>query len=406
MTALLASPATPPVIDDRGSHAVERQGDRMIVRNVELFSTKAKDSALGPVDRPMLERIASHTNFMAARGRHTHIVVRHASKEEPADQQSHGTVRALRVGESDGQTYIYGDLHMKPWSGHLLESYPRRSAEIFGQRDGETVSLSSADDLDLWMGNLALLGRETPGADIPDIELPGDGGPEPVAFQSDVPPVTFADQEKPPMELDKKAVIKYLDEHEDERKSIMAKYADEDKGGKDKDEDEKSESKSASGAEPAVPETPAPASFADSAEYLAMAAKIGELEQNQRQSETESALRELADKGVVFDMGDEVERCAKIIDPSDRAAEFARMEKNYARTQTPKSLINAGNAAATFAGDAVPATNQAVTHSDANKVSELAAKFRSDEPALSVEEAIFRATKELELEDKFKATRG
>lgn len=404
MDAVLAPEPTAPTVT--GSHAVDIDGDRCVIRNVELFSEKAKDTALGKVDRAMLDRITAHTNRMAANGRRTQIVLRHASKDEPADQQSYGTIRNLWVGEANGTVYIYGDLHMRQHELYTLERYPRRSAEIYGMADGQVVSLADGDWDDLWLGNLALLGRETPGADIPDLSVSLNGGTDhPAVFLSEVPAVTFGTTQEPDMDIDKKAVQKFIDDmDEKDRKAFLAGFSEDEKPAED-EKKKPDESKSSAESAPAATAAAESVDFASDPRFVAMQAQIGQLKQSGRENSTRDALRSLADKGVVFSMDDELARCAAIIDDEARAAEFSRMEKNYARTQTPRSLMHASQGAAQFAGAAQPATDQALTSVELSQISTKAAEFASND-GLSTEEATHKAAESLGLSDKLKAYAG
>ena len=397
MTALNATTELETITrDTSGSNVIDYdQNGRAIVRDVALFAEDANHPDLGEADRDMLDRIVSRTNELASQGRHTQGVIRHEKKGEAADQQSYGTVRDLRVGESGGRLFIFGDMHMRRWDVGVIERYPRRSAEIFMQ-DGKA-------DGRLWMGNIALLGREIPRADIPDLTVSlNDGADTRVAeIETELPPVTFGSQEP---QMDSKSVKKFLDDmDEKDRKDFLKKYSDED-ADDNKAEDKKSDN--SAGAAPVVAEQPQPVNFAETPEGIAMAAQIGALQAQNRRNDVEKNLRDLSDRGVQFDFDDECTRLTAIIDDEARTAEFSRMEKNYSRIETAASAIHASKSAAVFANAAQPATSQVLTSADCASISTKAAEFMDSSPGLSQTEATAKAVEALNLTDKVNAARG
>jgi hypothetical protein len=376
--------------DESGSHVVEYHGGWALIRDVELFAENSEHPDLGKADRAMLARIVEFTNARAAAGRAPHLVIRHAKGGDVVDQASYGTVENLRVAEGE-PAMIHGDLRVRRSDLWTFSRYPRRSAEIF--------KVDGTNEGSLWLGNLALIGREIPRSDIPDVSLnDGQGDSPPVLFESEVPPVVFGGQEP---NMDKKEVAKFINEmDDDERKEFVKQFSDDEKPEDDKKKDD-DKSENSSGDTPATSDSTAkPVAFSDSPEYAAMQVQIGDLQRQNRRHECERTLTELQQRGVEFDMAEELAAAVEITDPEARKAHFGKIEKNYKRTTTPASLMHASSQAAHFAGSHVPATDQVMTARDLNRLSNKAAEFASKDASLTHTEAMSKAADVLGLKDK------
>lgn len=393
MSILGIEPGTSP---KAGTHALDVDGDYAVIRDVEVFSEVVGNPKLGDVDRSVLARIVEYTNALIERGQYPQVVIRHSDGEN-TDHASYGRLSNLRVRDGEPSVIVADIRHRREDAKWLHERYPRRSAEIF--------LVDKKPDGRLWLGNLALLGREPPAADIPDVSL-NSAGVEVVCAAQSLPEITFSCMEhgmatqaevskySDDMDLEKlakyiaKDLAKYMEKPDEKDKSDNSDDGDEDDKKKDKSDN----------ASPSVP-----AVFSGSPEATALMCRVGELEGQIARMSASKTLDDLKRKGYQFDFDAELEAVSSMVE-KDRSAHFARIEKYYRRVQTADSLVDVSNNTRDIAGSiGVPTDGGGrLTPAEASRISSLAAEFSNRDPSMTTALAMAKAAEQLGLSDKVK----
>jgi hypothetical protein len=152
------------------SHEVIENGDKAIVRRVELFMAfdpsiddGENDPELKRFNNERLKKIVSTTRAHMARGSFPQVVILH-EKQGDEPKSAVGRIPAINYEERNGIGYIVGDMEInKPIFDKLIatNAFPRRSAEIWSESNH--------------LSEIALLGRETPRRPLPDTHFERQG---------------------------------------------------------------------------------------------------------------------------------------------------------------------------------------------------------------------------------------
>ena len=368
------------------SHAITTAGGRVTVHDVELWS-EMPSGPLGAVGDAELAKCAHETNRRIAEGQYPQIVVEHESPDRPTSPEAVGRVSSpVRVVKHrTGRKVLVGDVSFsRDRFSELVETnrYPRRSAEIYRLKDGN-----------LWLGQVALIGREKPRADIPDVHFNAESD-APARFESDTP-IDFS--EKPPMNPSELiAAIKSMSE--EDRAIVVAAFTDE---------------------KPVALDEAVASKFTDlEVRIAAMGERNTALEARNASLEatlaSEKATRETNElratlqrfhevDGLAINVDEEIKFCMSL--PSEtRGAYLERIKANAKRTTTGTSLINGGAVAGGIAGAQRTDGKATFTDADSRKVTNLASKKVMDSGGtLDVNEAVKMAAKELGLEAHYAA---
>lgn len=322
-----------------GTHRAYHHADgRVIVRDVELFS-EVPDGPLGRVDRATLDKIVAFTNDQRRQGKHTKVIATHSD-----DAPVIGHVASdMRVVQSDktGALTIFGDLSFSAadFAQYVASNrFPNRSAEIVKDT--------------LWMSSVALLGRDRPGANIPDVMF-SDGG-KAARFTAPAGLVMqFSTQEVRKVEKLNElmaAMSACLDAMpEADRKTAaysarkaLAKYGD------DKDDDDTDVAKNAATAQIATFQAQIASLTASNDALKAGNDRLHEaVKALQSQTVTAKYAARLSHfKNVrgftTIDEGAELSRLLAMKDDAERDAHFSFIEKNYRQSATGAALVAAG----------------------------------------------------------------
>lgn len=367
------------------SHAITADGGRVTVHDVELWS-EMPSGPLGAIGEAELARCARETNRRIAEGQYPQIVVEHESPDRPTSPDAVGRVSSpVRVAQHrTGRKVLVGDISFsRERFSELVESnrYPRRSAEIYKLQDG------------LWLGQVALIGREKPRADIPDVHFNADAS-APARFESDAP---IAFSEKPPMTpTELLAAIKSLSDQD--RAIVAAAFTDE---------------------KPVALDDAIAAKFTDlevkvaamsdrntalEARNTALEATLAAEQATRETNELRATLQRFHEvDGLAINVDEEIKFCMSL--PGEtRKAYLDRIKTNSKRTTTGTSLINGGAVAGSIAGSQRPDGKVTFTDADSRKVTNLASKMVLDSGGtLDVNEAVKKAAKELGLEAHYAA---
>lgn len=168
MTVAFAHPSptqTSQII--QGSHTAEIVGDRVVVRDLELFcgfdpQIDKADAPMSRYSRDRVREVVKCTQAYMSRGQRPKIVVKHEKTGNEPDYTV-GDVITLRSENRNGVEFIIGDVEMSKddFAYYMLSNrYPRRSAEIWNAEG--------------YMSEVALLGRETPRRPVPDTRFSRD----------------------------------------------------------------------------------------------------------------------------------------------------------------------------------------------------------------------------------------
>lgn len=157
----------------QASHEIVEDGDKVVVRDVELFcscdseidegGSDAKCKALRPED---VKGIVDRTSAYMRRGQFPRLVVQHDKGDGTTDPGCVGRIPAIRFERRGDVGYIVGDMEMSraDFDAYLRSNrFPRRSPEVW--KDG-------------YMSEVALLGRDTPRRPIEDTHFGREGAPE------------------------------------------------------------------------------------------------------------------------------------------------------------------------------------------------------------------------------------
>jgi len=150
-------------VNQKASHAVLEDGDKVVLKGVELFMAfdpaiddGEADPELKRFDNKRLQKIVASTAKHMNRGSFPRIVVMH-EKDGKEPKSAVGRIPQLRYEERDGVGYIVGDMEVgRDIFDRLIatNAFPRRSAEIWSESNH--------------LSEVALLGRETPRRPLPD----------------------------------------------------------------------------------------------------------------------------------------------------------------------------------------------------------------------------------------------
>jgi Skp family chaperone for outer membrane proteins len=160
-----------------GSHMIDRSGDKVIIRRLELFAgfdptiDDGKDVEISKYDISKVTQIVGRTRQFIARQQHPRIVVLHSQENHSEPKEAVGAVLNVELDERNGVAFIVGDVEMSgaDFDTYIASNkYPRRSAEIW------------SDD---HMSEVALLGRDTPRRPLPDTRFAKQG--DKVVFSMD-----------------------------------------------------------------------------------------------------------------------------------------------------------------------------------------------------------------------------
>lgn len=400
------SAAVPAPVDSvepaiNGTHRVEPVAspggsrDRVVIRDVEIFS-EVTTGDMGEVDAQRVDEIARRTNDRMAQGQHPLIIVSHDDDPSaaPVVGRIPGPVRAGQL--SNGLRGIYADFEMARSDFDALiasNKMPRRSVEI--DREDEVIL------------QVALLGREAPGARIPDMhffDAAQQGCDRLVLMRSGNPPasVTFADSQPQQEAADMTAeeinqLLASMDPEELRRKlAEMLASAQSDKNepsdsadgealtGGDDDEDEEDMAESGDNRR-----TANSSSESEAAKYASevrrLKSQVGVL--STKLEQTTAEYREMAVRakyaGVLHDLATvegfstvdpdaEMDQLVKFGSDAERDAHIDHIRANY-RRDTGVSLVNASRmGGAAFA--ASPKTSNDLSMSQAEKIADYAAK--------------------------------
>lgn len=147
---------------DAPSHAVEEMDDRVVIRDLELFSgydpsiDDGTDEEIKRFDRSKVRSIVGRTKQFIARRQHPRLVILHSQEDHSEPKEAVGAVLDVRLEDRDGVPFVVGDVEMSrdDFQKYVASNrFPRRSAEIW--QDGH-------------MSEVALLGRDTPRRPLPD----------------------------------------------------------------------------------------------------------------------------------------------------------------------------------------------------------------------------------------------
>lgn len=175
--ASVALPELLPFVEDeeviRSSHEIDIKGDKVIVRDVELFST-GESGPLGKVDADTLSTMVEATNTIMSRGRATMIVIRHQDDEGGAMQDTIGRIAGsmhVAVSPFSDRPTVFGDME---FGRAEFDAWIRPNR--FSRRSAEIVPIESDDGPkelvgQSWIFQIALLGRELPRCDLRDIHI-------------------------------------------------------------------------------------------------------------------------------------------------------------------------------------------------------------------------------------------
>lgn len=151
------------------SHAISEQGDKVVIRRLELFSgydpsiDDGVDEEIKKFDRTKVGRIVDRTKAFISRKQHPRIVVLHSQEDHSEPKEAVGAVLDITLEERNGVPFIVGDVEMgrEDFEKYVASNrFPRRSAEIW------------SDD---HMSEIALLGRDTPRRPLPDTRFSKSG---------------------------------------------------------------------------------------------------------------------------------------------------------------------------------------------------------------------------------------
>ena len=150
-------------VNSKVSHEVAQDGDKMVIRRVELFMAfdpaiddEDADPELKKFDNKRLREIVASTRKHMGRGSFPQLVIMH-EKDGKEPKSAVGRIPALSYEERDGIGYIVGDMEVnRDIFDRLIatNAFPRRSAEIWAESNH--------------LSEVALLGRETPRRPLPD----------------------------------------------------------------------------------------------------------------------------------------------------------------------------------------------------------------------------------------------
>jgi len=150
-------------MNQKASHAVVEDGDKVVLKGVELFMAfdpdiddRKSDPELAKFDNDRLRRIVAATRKHMARSSYPRIVIMH-EKDGKEPKSAVGRIPRIEYQERDGVGYIVGDMEVgRDIFDRLIatNAFPRRSAEIWSESDH--------------LSEIALLGRETPRRPLPD----------------------------------------------------------------------------------------------------------------------------------------------------------------------------------------------------------------------------------------------
>jgi len=145
------------------SHAVASDGDKVVIKRVELFMAfdpdiddAEADPELKRFDNKRLREIVASTRKHMGRGSFPQLVIMH-EKDGKEPKSAVGRIPALSYEEREGIGYIVGDMEVnRDIFDRLIatNAFPRRSAEIWSESNH--------------LSEVALLGRETPRRPLPD----------------------------------------------------------------------------------------------------------------------------------------------------------------------------------------------------------------------------------------------
>ena len=149
------------------SHRVDFEGDKAIIRRLELFcgydpETDVAKPEMQAFDRAKVEDMVEMTRRYMKRGQLPKIVERHA-KGDKTVQDTFGSVISVEVEDRDGVPHIVGDVEMQRSyfdAKVASNAFTRRSAEFWPEG---------------YMSEVALLGRETPMRPLRDTRFSRDG---------------------------------------------------------------------------------------------------------------------------------------------------------------------------------------------------------------------------------------
>ena len=150
------------------SHSVIHSGDKVVIRNLELFcgfdpEIDKPGSSAEKYDRAKVQSIVDKTKAHMARGQLPQLVERHKRDGDTVDPTCFGCIPSISFEDRNGVPYILGDVEVSKavFDSHIATNkYSRRSAEIWA--DGH-------------MSEVALLGRETPARPIADTRFTKQG---------------------------------------------------------------------------------------------------------------------------------------------------------------------------------------------------------------------------------------
>lgn len=440
----------------RSSHQIEVIGDKVVVRDVELFA-QTDTGPLGKVDADRLSAMVEATNGIIARGRSTMVVLRHQDDDGGTKQDTIGRIKGnLRVGESafSGRPTVFGDMEFgraefDSWV--RPNGFPRRSAEIV-----EIEADDGPDDLvgKDWIFQIALLGRELPKADLRDllvfdrsgrVKTPHVGGdtlapievfriPEPRTGEDEGAYLARADSisrddgvdierarvfarrvwtakkgdtmpdSKPFDEIvkavramdddERKKLFKAFAAHDDDKKESADNERDDDDDDDDKDKDDKKGK--ADNAKPAEV-----ASYArlesivveQGKQLVKVTAELGKTRKDAADDKTRSTLVYMKNvEGFELDIDAEFESITALPDEY-QTAQIEKIRKNYKRRTTAAGLVAGSNGVMGMAQDQRPSGGDPKEF-DADKVTKCAEKMLRDDPKLNRTEVYERAMEE------------
>jgi hypothetical protein len=152
-----------------GSHAIAENGDKVVIRRLELFSgydpsiDDGSDDEIRKFNRSKVRRIVDRTRQFINRRQHPRIVILHSQEDHSEPKEAVGAVMNVELEEREGVPFIVGDVEMsrQDFDEYIASNrFPRRSAEIW------------SDD---HMSEIALLGRDTPRRPLPDTRFSKQG---------------------------------------------------------------------------------------------------------------------------------------------------------------------------------------------------------------------------------------
>ena len=383
-----------------GTHKVARDGDRVLVLDVELMSEKPDGDA--EYDAEALAKLVERTNLHASHGRFPGLVLSHekiAGEAKPRVGRVDGLLRG-EVHDVTGRYTIYGTLRLSEadFRHLLLEGrFPQRSTEIYRDTDGQP-----------YIAMVALLGADVEACDgLPDIDFEAADTPvgSPIArFMSGEALMQFTTKQPRSKDMAGKDIMDmFEDMDDDKRKEAIAalnkKYGAK-KNESDEDDDDRDDEpkKNATSSEP-VPHHKSAELVQElssqieklSEQVTTVTAQLGNQERKTLRAETTNRLNSLKTDGVVFEFDTELEAICKLATDEARDEHFARMESNYKRVPTMESINSGAKRVRQIAANATDEEGRKIPTSHAERnvmVQAEAQKLLSTEKASSYAQAV------------------